>query len=83
MSDNPLSAALANLPEIAQRLVNGDQFNAYQYREDRGVWVVGLGPVTRFLGIAYDLDENKANLIVDALRYAAGQDLLVADEVQS
>lgn len=67
----PLAASLADLAEIEQRLLDGDQFNAYQ--TGFGFWVVGIGPVSSFCPLTDSMQPQLANLLVDALRHAAGQ----------
>lgn len=69
---NALAVSLADLPDVHDRLVAGQQFNAYEIDDDDDDWIVAIGPVTNSRCLAVS-DWQGANLIVDALRYATGQ----------
>ena len=65
----------AGWPQITERLATGQKFNAYafgDYDEDGG-WLVCIGPVTNAFSIVETANPAVANLIVDALRFAAQQ----------
>lgn len=68
----PLAQSLADLPAVHKRLDLGQQFNAYQIDDGDDDWVVALGPVNDVLWLGVT-NWQCANLIVDALRFAAGQ----------
>ena len=70
---NPLALALADLPKIAEQIAQGDKFTCYEHASG-GLWMVAIGPIGFHRGIAYDLEWQQANLIMDALRCAAGQE---------
>lgn len=71
-NENPLRNALADLPGVAERLENGDQFTCYEHARG-GKWMVAIGPIGRHMPIATYVGWQDVNLIVDALRHAAGQ----------
>lgn len=68
----PLAQSLIDLPTTKARLDRGQQFNAYESGDRSELWYVGIGPVTDF-SMLFVTDWRGANLLVDALRYAAGQ----------
>lgn len=68
LADNPVSVALT--PHIEARLRRGEYFNAYTTRDG---YVIGLGPVSDYLWLADAGSAVVADLIVAALRAAAGQ----------
>lgn len=70
--EEPLAQSLADLPKVKARLDRGQQFNAYESGDRTGLWYVGIGPVTDFY-LYFVTDWRGANLLVDALRHAAGQ----------
>lgn len=79
MSANPLALSLSELPEIAERLASGQKFTCYEHAGNsyRG-WMLAIGPIGEHLPLAAHLDYRIANLIVDVLRYAAGQEPLLS-----
>lgn len=65
---------------VKRRLAKGQQFNAYEVDEagdpdgvGAGGCAVGIGPVGDFLQLATTGRTRTANMLVDALRAAAGQ----------
>ncbi len=72
-----LEAVFAGWPEITERLGMGQKFNAYACAlgdDDRDFqWLICIGPVTNAFPIIETDDPARANLIVDALRFAAQQ----------
>jgi hypothetical protein len=68
-----LALSLSDLPWLAKRVADGQQFNAYQDALDPNEWCVGLGPITDFAVIVCCVRWHIANLLIDALRHAAGQ----------
>lgn len=69
----------AGWPQITERLATGQKFNAYAFgdHDEDGGWLVCIGPVTNAFSNAFSIVETAdpavANLIVDALRFAAEQ----------
>ncbi len=65
----------AGWPQITERLATGQKFNAYAFgdHDQDGGWLVCIGPVTNAFSIVETADPAVANLIVDALRFAAQQ----------
>lgn len=53
-------------PRIRKRLEIGQFFNAYEAGED-GSWIIGLGPVTDFLGMWNSASTEAAELLIDIL----------------
>ena len=79
MSDNPLALALSESPEIADRLAAGQKFTCYEHAGNSySGWMLAIGPIGAHLPLAAHLDWQVANLIVDALRHAAGQEPLLS-----
>jgi hypothetical protein len=70
---SPLAEALEDMPLLRKRLESGQQFNAYQSANNENCWRVAIGPVTDHRVIADDVSWRIANLLVDALRFASGQ----------
>jgi hypothetical protein len=71
-------AAVATLPEIAERLQAGQQFNAYtspgkseDANDDGCSMVVCLGPISDYLPIVRVQGRATGELIADALTFAA------------
>ena len=67
-------------PSVKESLARGQLFNAYAVDEagdpdgeGAGGYAIGIGPVTDFVALATTGSARKANLLVDALRCAAGQ----------
>lgn len=78
-SSGPLALSLADFPEIVERLNRRQQFTCYEHagKPYRG-WMVAIGPIGDHLPLSAFNEHRAANLIVDALRHAAGQDPLLS-----
>ena len=65
--------------QVSKRLAAGQCFNTYEAALS-GDWIIGIGPVSDFLGFARCHAQDVAEEIVDALRVAHGQAPAVSRE---
>jgi hypothetical protein len=61
----------ADVPPVAERLGDGQKFNAYETAG--GSYAICIGPVTDCLMLAHTTHAQAADLIVEALRIASNQ----------
>ena len=70
-NSSALSRAVDALPRLRDQLLEGHQFNAY--RRTDGVWIAGIGPISKFMPLSGDLTAAGANFVVASLRAAFNQ----------